>query len=91
VKQRRSEEMRAVADDLGAAYRARFRGRTAHVLWEEELPDDGGARRWTGLTGNYLRAELRADEEMLGADSPVRLVRSRGEIFEAQLLEERRD
>jgi threonylcarbamoyladenosine tRNA methylthiotransferase MtaB len=38
AKQQRSQEMRAVADELSGAFRSRFLGSTLSVLWEEELP-----------------------------------------------------
>lgn len=80
TKRRRSEELRALADDLGDRFRQRFVGRSARVLWEEELADRG-IRRWSGLTDNYLRATLASPDELLGVESDVILETIAGESF----------
>lgn len=58
----RSERMH----DLGAVLEDRFRrgfvGRELEVLWESNEPF-GDARRWSGLTGNYLRVVTEAPLE----------------------------
>ena len=60
VKRRRLEQMLALARASSNAFRARFRGRTMAVLWEE--PRRRGARVvWQGLTGNYLRVYTDAE------------------------------
>jgi threonylcarbamoyladenosine tRNA methylthiotransferase MtaB len=101
VKQARSAEMRVVSDASARRFRERFVGRSAEVLWEEELNADqtsheqrrtvtldSGAerptpdsRRWTGLTGNYLRVNLDSAADLLGASTLVRLSNLDGEVF----------
>ncbi|MDI3340369.1 MAG: tRNA (N(6)-L-threonylcarbamoyladenosine(37)-C(2))-methylthiotransferase MtaB [Sphaerobacter sp.] len=67
VKERRSAELRALGDELHAAFVARHQGRELRVLVEQvatTLPD--GSCLWSGYTGNYLRVYVpgRADEDL---------------------------
>ncbi|MDP2948205.1 MAG: tRNA (N(6)-L-threonylcarbamoyladenosine(37)-C(2))-methylthiotransferase MtaB [Chloroflexota bacterium] len=66
IKRQRLERMLALAHTSAAAFRARFRGRTLAVLWEEAraVPERSeepalslveGQPLWRGLTDNYLR------------------------------------
>jgi len=56
VKRQRLERMLRLARTSADAFRARFRGRTLDVLWEEaKTRQDGQPPLWRGLTDNYLR------------------------------------
>ena len=56
VKRQRLERMLKLARTSADAFRARFRGRTLEVLWEEaRARQDGRPPLWRGLTDNYLR------------------------------------
>jgi len=56
VKRQRLERMLQLARTSADAFRARFRGRTMDVLWEEvKMRSDGRLPLWRGLTDNYLR------------------------------------
>jgi len=56
VKRQRLERMLTLARTSADAFRARFRGRTMEVLWEDaKTRQDGQAALWRGLTDNYLR------------------------------------
>jgi threonylcarbamoyladenosine tRNA methylthiotransferase MtaB len=56
VKRQRLERMLKLARASAAAFRARFRGRTLDVLWEDaRARQDGRSPLWRGLTDNYLR------------------------------------
>ncbi|MCJ7511134.1 MAG: tRNA (N(6)-L-threonylcarbamoyladenosine(37)-C(2))-methylthiotransferase MtaB [Dehalococcoidia bacterium] len=56
VKRQRLERMLELARTSADAFRARFRGRTLDVLWEEARALlDGQPPLWRGLTDNYLR------------------------------------
>ncbi len=56
VKRQRLERMLQMARASADAFRARFRGRTMDVLWEEaKTRQDGRPPLWRGLTDNYLR------------------------------------
>jgi threonylcarbamoyladenosine tRNA methylthiotransferase MtaB len=56
VKRQRLERMLKLARASADAFRARFRGRTLDVLWEEaRARQDGRPPLWRGLTDNYLR------------------------------------
>lgn len=54
VARERSQRLHALNADLERAFRQKFIGRTMPVLWESSEPF-GFGRRWSGLTGNYLR------------------------------------
>jgi threonylcarbamoyladenosine tRNA methylthiotransferase MtaB len=56
VKRQRLERMLQLARASADAFRARFRGRTMDVLWEEaKTRQNGRLPLWRGLTDNYLR------------------------------------
>lgn len=62
VKERRAAELRAIGDELHAAFVARHLGREVRVLVEqvaEQLPDSRSL--WSGYTGNYLRVYVPGD------------------------------
>jgi threonylcarbamoyladenosine tRNA methylthiotransferase MtaB len=74
VKRARSEELRAVVEELAERFRRRFLGTVRSVLWEEELdPIPRVSRRWTGLTDNYLRVEIESPDDCLGRSHRVEL------------------
>lgn len=74
VKRARMEAMLALARESAAAYRARFIGRVAPVLWETSRPpEDGGPPVWEGLTDTYIRVYLRAPEQLTNRLLPVTL------------------
>ena len=54
---------------MAAAYRRRFLGRAAGVLWEGR--DEEG--RWQGLTDTYLRVRALASDNLYNRISTVRL------------------
>lgn len=77
LKKARSQELRAVAEELAHAFRRRFLGSARAVLWEEQLGPDLATKeepcppRWTGLTDNYLRVVTESREDILGKTSMV--------------------
>ena len=73
VKNDRASQMRTVAAESGLAFRRRFIGRTMEVLWESWRGEQG-ARRWSGLTDNYLRVHVAASEDLANTRTPTRIV-----------------
>jgi threonylcarbamoyladenosine tRNA methylthiotransferase MtaB len=73
VKSDRASQMRTVAAESGLAFRRRFIGRTMEVLWESWRGEQG-ARRWSGLTDNYLRVYVAASEDLANTRTPTRIV-----------------
>ena len=73
VKAERARAMRAVAAASARSFRQRFVGRTMDVLWERSRPGEEG-RRWSGLTGNYLRVETVRDADLRNRLLSTRLV-----------------
>lgn len=61
-KEKRSQELLQLADELARAYAGRFLGRQVEVLVEGRT-DDGLLE---GLTGNYLRAAFSGPEDLIG-------------------------
>lgn len=71
VKEARSREMIALADELQQAFHRRFVGRTLWVLAEEEALTEPG---WLeGYTDNYIRVRFRGGDELRNTLIPVRL------------------
>ncbi|MEE4271957.1 MAG: tRNA (N(6)-L-threonylcarbamoyladenosine(37)-C(2))-methylthiotransferase MtaB [Thermoanaerobaculales bacterium] len=60
VAQERSRRLHELGTRLMDAFHSRFIGRREDVLWEE-AEDLGAVRRWSGLTGNYIRVMAEAD------------------------------
>lgn len=54
VANHRSAKLHELGDRLVSGFHQRFVGRTAEVLWEDS-EEIGKQRRWSGLTGNYIR------------------------------------
>lgn len=62
IKNERSDELLALTEEMSKAYRRRWNGRKAQVLFEERVEHEG-RQQWTGFTREYLRvyAEDEAD------------------------------
>ncbi len=86
VAQERSREMHALGARLEADCMRGWLGRTVEVLWED-YEDDGGAARWTGLTGNYFRVTAAAGRgiDLTNRVTPVTLRRLLPGAFEGDL------
>lgn len=70
AKKARVRRLIELGDELAAAYRRRFLGREALVLWERRGRDG----RWEGLTDTYLRVRAPSDAELANRLTRVRLV-----------------
>jgi threonylcarbamoyladenosine tRNA methylthiotransferase MtaB len=83
VKRQRLERMLHLARASADTFRARFRGRTMDVLWEEtKTRQDGQQPLWRGLTDNYLRVYTCAERgsasgQWSGVDLANRLLPAR--------------
>lgn len=75
VAKERSRRVHALGERQERAFRCRHVGREMEVLWETAEPV-GGALRWSGLTGNYIRvvAETPAQVDLANVVSRARLV-----------------
>ncbi len=65
VANRRSTRLHELGERLASDFHQSFIGRTAEVLWED-AEEIGMQRRWSGLTGNYIRVltETGADVDL---------------------------
>ncbi len=70
VRKERMIRLLALANDLAAAFRARFAGDVRPVLWEKQQTTPEG-RRWHGLTDNYLSAYAESDNDLAGRITPA--------------------
>ena len=66
--------MHALGERLASEYHRRFVGRRLDVLWED-ADELGDQRRWSGLTGNYIRVltEAPAGTDLHNTITPVAL------------------
>ena len=76
-----------MTDESAARFRGRFLGQSARVLWEEELPRLDERRRWSGLTGNYLRVVTDSAGDLLGQEMDVVLEGLEGDGFRGSAIE----
>ncbi|MEX1310518.1 MAG: tRNA (N(6)-L-threonylcarbamoyladenosine(37)-C(2))-methylthiotransferase MtaB [Candidatus Sulfomarinibacteraceae bacterium] len=70
----RSAKMHDLGERLASEFHHRFVGRRLDVLWED-AEEIGDQRRWSGLTGNYIRVltEAPADVDLGNTITPVDL------------------
>jgi threonylcarbamoyladenosine tRNA methylthiotransferase MtaB len=82
-KNRRSARIRRLAARKRTNFHARYIGRTAHVLFEQE---EGGL--WTGYTENYIRVAVRSDKRLENEIHSVHLEQVCGDIVLGALNDE---
>ena len=70
VRKERMTRLLALANELAAAFRARFAGDVRPVLWERQQTTPDGPR-WHGLTDNYLSAYTESDDDLAGRITPA--------------------
>ena len=70
VRKERMTRLLALANELTAAFRARFAGDVRPVLWEKRQTTPEG-RRWHGLTDNYLSTYTESDDDLAGRITPA--------------------
>lgn len=71
VRKNRNTQFRELLDELAVAYRQKFLGQQKSVLWESVT--SLGTQRWaaSGLTGNYLRVDAEAPQDLWNKITPV--------------------
>ena len=82
LKQRRKDEMLALARGKTADFRRRALGSVRPVLWEREVR----CGVLGGLTDNYLRVEAPLAASMVNEISRVRLMEVRGDVVMAEAI-----
>jgi threonylcarbamoyladenosine tRNA methylthiotransferase MtaB len=70
VKKQRVRRLIDLASGMSVAYRQRFLGETADVLWETRRDSN----EWAGLTDTYLRVRAASDGELANRLMPARIV-----------------
>jgi threonylcarbamoyladenosine tRNA methylthiotransferase MtaB len=73
LRKKRNAAMRAVFEQLGLAYRARFVGERLAVLWETAVPEAPDYWMLSGLTDNYLRVRAQANHRIWNQITSVQL------------------
>jgi threonylcarbamoyladenosine tRNA methylthiotransferase MtaB len=68
IRNRRSHQMLALADESLKSFNRHFGGREMTVLWEQPK-----AGVWSGLTGNYIRVYAKTGGDLTNKILPVRL------------------
>jgi threonylcarbamoyladenosine tRNA methylthiotransferase MtaB len=71
VKNERSRQMLALAEDSLQSFIKRFLGQTGEVLFEQK---SGGL--WSGLTGNYIRVFVKSGDDLTNQLLPVTLMKA---------------
>ena len=84
TKAAREARLLGLADRSARAYRRRFEGREAVVLWEEEK---GG--RWSGLTEHYVRAFTASHRDLRNEFTRVRVAGAAEDGLQVDLLDAR--
>ncbi len=84
-KERRSEIMLALSDELEKKYLERYVGRNMEVLYEQEMHGHEGYIE--GLTNNYIRVMAKGDISLKGKLAQTQLSKVNGVIFEGKLLQ----
>ncbi|MFN8532724.1 MAG: tRNA (N(6)-L-threonylcarbamoyladenosine(37)-C(2))-methylthiotransferase MtaB [Dehalococcoidia bacterium] len=87
TRQERSEELIALGKRLAAQFRSAQAGARYRVLFEAPTTHDG-RRGWLGLSENYLRTIVLADQPLDGRVLPVTIERVAGEHLIGRLAGE---
>jgi len=85
-RKERNHILHAMFEELGNAYRRKFIGRSASVLWESTAQLDERGWQMEGLTGNYLRVLSPASRPMWNEISQVQLLAATGEGLAGAIL-----
>ncbi|NLP36524.1 MAG: tRNA (N(6)-L-threonylcarbamoyladenosine(37)-C(2))-methylthiotransferase MtaB [Firmicutes bacterium] len=80
VKNKRSQELTAIGQELAAAYHKRFEGKMVDVLFEE-----AHAGKISGFTEQYVRVFVAGTERYLGAILPVLITASTADGVEGEI------
>jgi threonylcarbamoyladenosine tRNA methylthiotransferase MtaB len=87
ISKERNVTYRAVLDNCGRAYRQKFIGRSASVLWESTALLSQNGWQMEGLTGNYLRVSASAHSPRWNIVDEVNLISSNGEVLVGEICE----
>jgi threonylcarbamoyladenosine tRNA methylthiotransferase MtaB len=68
VKQERSREMLALAEEGARSFRRQFMGKRVAVLWEKQT-----GSVWSSLTDNYIRVYTKSSDDLTNKLLPVKL------------------
>ncbi len=83
-KERRSEIMLALSDELEKKYLEKYVGRDMEVLYEQEMHDEDGYIE--GLTNNYIRVMAKGDISLKGKLAQTILSKVNGVLFEGKIV-----
>ncbi|EPR11988.1 tRNA (N(6)-L-threonylcarbamoyladenosine(37)-C(2))-methylthiotransferase MtaB [Ruminiclostridium papyrosolvens] len=83
-KERRSEIMLALSDELEKKYLERYVGRDMEVLYEQEMQGEEGYIE--GLTNNYIRVMAKGDISLKGKLVETKLLKVNGVLFEGKIV-----
>ncbi len=86
ISRRRSEQVRNCLANSAQAFRRRFLGSTANVLWEATRGLSPQGWLMSGLSDNYLRVFTYAPNSLINQISAVRLTTLAGEELGGELL-----
>ncbi len=80
IKKARSQKMLDLAEVSRLAFNRRFIGRTMEVLFEQP-----SGEFWTGLTGNYLRVNVRSQADLTNHLVQVKLLELQGDVLRGEV------
>ena len=83
-KERRSEIMLALSDELEKKYLEKYVGRDMEVLYEQEMHGEDGYIE--GLTNNYIRVMAKGDISLKGKLAKTKLSKVNGVLFEGKIV-----
>ncbi len=83
-KERRSEIMLSLSDELEKKYLERFAGRDMEVLYEQEMQGEDGYIE--GLTNNYIRVMAKGDIGLKGKLIETELLKVKGVLFKGKIV-----
>ncbi len=83
-KERRSEIMLTLSDELEKKYLQKYVGRDMEVLYEQEMHGEDGYIE--GLTNNYIRVMAKGDISLKGKLAETKLSKVNGVLFEGKIV-----
>lgn len=86
LRKERNARLRQVFSQAAGVYQAGFIGRVLPVLWESAAALGPDGWEMSGLTGNYLRVNAIAGQELWNHITPVRLERVSGDVMHGSIV-----
>lgn len=88
VKEQRSREITAIAEQSEAEFKSKFIGSTMDVLFEHRVNE--GGTDFEGLTDNYIKVTASSDVDIKGKMLSVKLIEAEHDYLKGEILHDKK-